>query len=464
MEYMGILRNRDELLPVTCAILKENERESFFADVRRSAKGNMERVAQTVGVPVPTLQDWANGALNIPYIALQRLASEFSVEMPTVTELRREYQQMVPSVAPRRPTTRMPSHPGPVGGAGRAETRQEPRREGPRVAGGNDYEPLRPQTPAPARPERPQRQERGGRRRNASNPRPPKAAQKPPRPAVPAPARPQRIAAPRHAAGPRAPKLSAQAAYWAGAALAAARRDGDAIVLSADRRVGQNFAVTWANLSHDIFGVKPTLAFSADELSQEARLPIAGLEEFVGRLGLKTEAMRPPAPRWVWSNPDWKKAFLKGLVDASAEFRRDPELHLTPLGDHLRRSAEKLFASLSLTPRANEDGSLSISGQEAVEKYYAAVGSDNMKLRDQMKAFFHIPGAAVELAGTATLEGMPAAVTAPAEKAPARGRGRRRRGRRGGRSRAAAPSAPGAVHTAAPAPVPPAADDTPPEV
>ncbi|TPW19639.1 MAG: hypothetical protein FD126_2487, partial [Elusimicrobia bacterium] len=111
---MGILRNREELLPVTCAVLKENEREMFFNDVRRKAAGNMDRVAKAVGVPVSTLQDWVNGTANVPYITLQRLASEFEVEMPTVTELRREFQQIAPTQT-LRPSARMPTNPGVIG-------------------------------------------------------------------------------------------------------------------------------------------------------------------------------------------------------------------------------------------------------------------------------------------------------------------------------------------------------------
>ncbi|MBI5594750.1 MAG: helix-turn-helix transcriptional regulator, partial [Elusimicrobia bacterium] len=315
---MGILRSREELLPVTCAVLKEGDRESFFSDIRRKVGGNMDRVAKTVGVPVSTLQDWVNGTANIPYIALQRLASEFGVEMPSVTELRREYQQIVPNSAPRRPAARMPSHPGPVGGAGRDQERKEPRRESRRDAGhesgGREYEPLRPAkapepAAAPAPSDRPARKERGARRgRRGSEPRQPKAP------------RPERAPAPRPAAGPRLPKLSEEAAYWAGATIALGRRDGDVLVVAADKRIGQNYAATWAALCQDLFGVKATLSMSEDHACQEARLPVAGLEDFRNRLDLKPDAPRPPAPRWAWSNPDWKKAFLKGLVDASAEF------------------------------------------------------------------------------------------------------------------------------------------------
>ncbi|MBI3300436.1 MAG: hypothetical protein HYZ75_19900 [Elusimicrobia bacterium] len=446
--------------------MKETERDSFFNDIRRSANGNMDRVAKTVGVPVNILQDWVNGATNVPYIALQRLASEFSVELPTVTELRREFQQMTQAVAPKRPAVRMPSHPGPVGGAGRGEAgRGEPRarRDGPRVSGGNDYEPLRPE--APVRRERPARPERGSRRRGEKKDRPakqgqPKQERKQPQKGQRQPARPSRAPLP---SGPRVPKLSAEAAYWAGAVSAAGRRDGDILVLSADRRLGQNYAAIWSSRTFELFGVRPDLSFTADELCQEARLPLAGLEDFVGRMDLKPEAARPPAPRWVWSNPDWKKSFLKGLVDASAEFIREPEvvMNLAPLGEPLRRSAEKLFASVGLAPRVNEDGTLSLAGAETVEKYHTAVGADNMKLRDQLKAFFGRAGASeapvapmppvAPLPETTTAEGTQAQTSA--DKAQERGRGRRRRGRRGGRGRRAAqaPAQPGQAAQGAPA-------------
>lgn len=419
---MGILRNREELLPVTCAVLKENEREMFFNDVRRKAAGNMDRVAKTVGVPVTTLQDWVNGTSNVPYITLQRLASEFEVEMPTVTELRREFQQIAPAQT-QRPAARVPSNPGIIGsGPAPLGVRREPqgvRRDAPPLRSDRAERPARRERPPrperKARPERaprPERDKQRAQKGDARSPRAPKPQQQ----------------APRQAVGPRIPKLSDKVAYWTGTVYASARRDGDALVLTARGA----YPGLWALLTDGLFGVRPELSAPLDDGLQEARLPVAGLEEFVNRLDLKPDAARPPAPRWAWSNPDWKKAFLKGLVDVSAELTEAPALRIPALGDPLRRSIEKLFAGLSVPVNVGADGSVAIDGSEAVEKYWRVAGSENPALREPLEARY--PGAYVPEAPAEAAEA-PAAAAAGEARPGGRGRKRRRgrgRGRREG--------------------------------
>lgn len=444
---MGILRNREELLPVTCAVLKENEREMFFNDVRRKAAGNMDRVAQAVGVPVTTLQDWVNGTANVPYITLQRLASEFEVEMPSVTELRREFQHIAPAQT-MRPSARLPTHPGPIGSGptGVSRTPQPPRAaQSLRAAQAaraerNDRKPRRERPERPARQERQAKPDRGQRRDQPKQARQAK------------PARPQQAAP--QASGPRIPKLSDKVAYWTGAVFAAGRRDGDVLTVSA----AGVYAGLWGVLTEGLFGVHPAVAPQSDGPLNEARLPVAGLEDFVNRLDLKPGANRPPAPRWAWSNPDWKHAFLKGLVDAVGELS-DTTLKIPALGDPLRRSVEKLLSGLAVPFVAVEGGALAIEGAEALEKYWRAVGSENPALRDPLEARF--PGAA------------PEAPAEPSEKAAApqgaprpEGRGRKRRRGRGRGRREGAPAqaaAPGG-DSVPPPPSPEPSDDQVPEV
>lgn len=438
---MGILRNREELLPVTCAVLKENEREMFFNDVRRKASGNMDRVAQAVGVPVTTLQDWVNGTANVPYITLQRLASEFEVEMPSVTELRREFQHIAP-VQTQRPSARLPTHPGPIGSGqgptGVSRTPLPPRAAQSLRAAQAARADRAERKPRRERPERQARPERGQRRDQPKQARPPKPARQP-------------QAAPQ-TSGPRVPKLSDKVAYWTGTVFAAGRRDGDVLAFSG----AATYAGLWGVLTEGLFGVHPTLAPAADGPLNEARLPIAGLEDFVNRLDLKPEANRPPAPRWAWSNPDWKKAFLKGLVDSVGELT-ETSLKLPVLGDPLRRSVEKLLSGLAVPFVAVDGGALAVEGAENVEKYWRAVGSENPALRDPLEARY---GAA------------PEAPAEPSEKAAApqgaprpEGRGRKRRRGRGRGRREGAPAQTGtapAGDSVPPAPEP--SNDLPPEV
>lgn len=422
---MGILRSREELLPVTCAILSEADRDDFFARLKKRVGGRIERIASACEVPPSAVSDWISGKFNIPYHALQRMSQEFEVEAPAVSELRREYQP-VQSVAPpkrREPLPAPAKENIPI-----IEREERPRRERGRKGRAQKGQPKQPRQKAP-------RQERK-----------PKAEKKPRQQQPPREARPQ-------AGGkPGAPKLSDKLAYWSAVLLTAGRREEDCVVLSADRRIGQNFAGVWANLTQDLFGIRPALESKEEGKVQQARLPSAGLEEFLARIEFKAgvpTAEAPGAPRWAWSNPQWQTAFLKGIVDASAQFHRAPSLTLSGLSPRLAKSAQKMFSALKLEPAAGE-GTLTLEG-DAVLRYFEAVGTQNMKLRDQLKAHLrHRAGGPLEEvpeegpAPEASASDAPSAEAVPTEpavngEAPAASAGaapkpRRRRGGRGRRT------------------------------
>ena len=86
---MGIIKIRDELISVTCAILKDADRDFFFSQIRKNRAGNPEALAQWLGVPVALINHWMSGHIHMPYHTLQNIAYQFSVEMPPVGELRR---------------------------------------------------------------------------------------------------------------------------------------------------------------------------------------------------------------------------------------------------------------------------------------------------------------------------------------------------------------------------------------
>lgn len=391
---MGILRNREELLPVTCAVLSADERNAFFEKIKKKAGGRVEKIAQVGGTNKSVVSDWLNGRANVPYHALQRLSSEFGVDMPPVSELRREFQ----AVAEMRVSKPRPAPaPAPAEERPRREDRA-PREERPRrEASGERKEPRRGRKEAKRERPRPE-------------PRAKPAAEKRPAPSQ----------------GPRPPKLSDKAAYWTGVTLSAARREGDRIIFRADRRIGQNFAIVWSRLCSELFGVSCETTVSEDRSVQEASLPIAGLEEFIDRLELKEGQPAPGAPRWAWSNPAWKIAFLRGVVDGAGVFRRDPALELLGLSERLVLSVKKLFAGLNLEIKPDDEAgpvgepSIVVEGRDQVKRYFDEVGADNHKLRDQLRAFF-------KEARGAEVAGEPASAPGP--------RPAKRRGRRGGRGR-----------------------------
>ncbi|MEK7744691.1 MAG: helix-turn-helix transcriptional regulator, partial [Elusimicrobiota bacterium] len=367
---MGILKSREEFLPVTCAVLTEEDRSRFLSQVRKNAGGN-DRIAKACGIPVSSVSDWASGKSLIPYHTLQLLSREFGVEAPQVSELRRELQAVVhvavaaprgapppPSKTKSPPRSRRESAPEP----------KPPRQKAPRRGRGSSSRSL-PASKAAAGPEHKQAPKAHKPSRASSQKKKPQAAK-------PAPA--------------GKGKLSTELAYWTGALLAGARHEGDTLRFSADRRIGQNFADRWAKLAKDLFGVEPVVSMSEDHKLQQAVIPASSLGDFLGKVEMKPEsspAQAPGAPRWAWSNPDWKKAFLKGVADSTAHFHRTPSLTFLALSPALGQSVQKILSSLGLAAAKKPDGSLVLAGKDAVTRYFETVGTSNLKLRDRFSAY-----------------------------------------------------------------------------
>ncbi|MEK7747335.1 MAG: helix-turn-helix transcriptional regulator [Elusimicrobiota bacterium] len=367
---MGILKSREEFLPVTCAVLADEARNRFLSQVRKNAGGN-DRIAKACGIPVSSVSDWASGKSLIPYHTLQLLSREFGVEAPQVSELRRELQAVVhvavaaprgapppPSKTKSPPRSRRESAPEP----------KPPRQKAPRRGRGSSSRSL-PASKAAAGPEHKQAPKAHKPSRASSQKKKPQAAK-------PAPA--------------GKGKLSTELAYWTGALLAGARHEGDTLRFSADRRIGQNFADRWAKLAKDLFGVEPVVSMSEDHKLQQAVIPASSLGDFLGKVEMKPEsspAQAPGAPRWAWSNPDWKKAFLKGVADSTAHFHRTPSLTFLALSPALGQSVQKILSSLGLAAAKKPDGSLVLAGKDAVTRYFETVGTSNLKLRDRFSAY-----------------------------------------------------------------------------
>ncbi len=350
---MAILRSRDELLPVTCGILKDGVREKFFATLKKKSGGKMERLARAAGVTVAVVTGWSKGEAHIPYHSLQQLAVEFKLEVPEISELRREYQQVAEAPKSKRATM------------GRITTAT------PKPQKIQHKEPSPSPSPSPSR--------RAGRRERKKNVR----AGKPPE------GQESRTKSP--------DKLTDERAYWTGVLLARARRDETTIRLDADRRISQNFAATWSNLTASAFDVKPELSMSEDRCVQTAVFPAESVGAFLARLEFPVgaePASAPAAPRWVWSNVAWKIAFLKGVVDATAQYHRTPTLRLETPSERLSGTVEKILASLDIPVKIGDGRSICIEGESAVRMYFEKVGTENPKLRDQAGVYLKSGGSA----------------------------------------------------------------------
>jgi hypothetical protein len=319
---MGILRGREELLPVTCAILKDSDREAFFVQLRKNRAGSPEELAKWLAVPVTLINDWMSGKIHIPYHTLQSISYQYSLDMPPVSELRRESlpAAQLPSAKPAEP-------PPPA---------REPRRE-----------------------------------RRIQEKRPPKARRE---------NLPKKV---------QMTKPSDALAYWAAVYSVAVRTEGELMTLSADRRVGQNFAGVWASKTKGLFGLTCRLTMKDGGRIQDASCVVPDLNAVLARLGLGVGAAgKESLPRWIWSNPTWKSAYLKGLVDATASFQRKPALALE-ISPEVRHSVEKLLSSLGFKPHQEKSGLIAVTGWEDVARYFKEIGTENMKLRDQWNSFYH---------------------------------------------------------------------------
>lgn len=372
---MGILKTREEYLPVTCAILKPEDRDAFFSAVKK-AGGHPEAVARHCDVTVEMANEWISGKANVPYHSLQTLAHQYTVAMPAVGELRREY--LAVSQAPSRRETPTPPRPS---------KRTQREAKSPR-----EPSERQPRKERAAKPQRERQQPRQEKRRSQHEPRAPhepRAQHEPRRPQREQRGKQAGRKAPPPLKGPHVPEPSEAFAYWVGITLLTGRREGAELIMSADRRIGQNFAGAWANLTRDLFGVKPALKMLDEGKAQEAALPVAGFEECLDRLDLKEGKPFNEAgvPRWAWSNPAWKAACLKGIVDARASFQRAPAIVLEGLPERLGRAVQKMLAAFKLEAVIAENGAIELKGAEAIELYFEKVGTGNMKLRDQYRAF-----------------------------------------------------------------------------
>ncbi|HAH07353.1 MAG TPA: hypothetical protein DCM05_12670 [Elusimicrobia bacterium] len=352
---MGILRSREELIPVTCAVLSDEHRRNFFEKIQKRA-GRLERIAHAAGTVAAVVSDWISGRTLVPYHALQRLAQEFGIEAPPVSELRREFQVVAHTPPPKAP----PPPPAPA----KREAKPERSERGRRTRQPRRQEPRKREKPAPQQPK----------------------ARQPRKPQPPRQAKPQPKQGPKPVLGGPV-KYSERLAYWTGVFFAAGKLEGEELRLHADRRMGQNFAGAWARLSETLFGTKPVLSMTEDRKEQIAAFPSKDTGDFLAKLDLKSGGEAPQAPRWVWSNPEWKTSFIKGVADASAHFHRTPSLKLLGLSEALRKSAQKILASMKFEPKLLEDQSLALEGPEQVEKFFSAIGTDNFKLRDQFSAY-----------------------------------------------------------------------------
>ncbi|MBI5200392.1 MAG: hypothetical protein HY925_02300 [Elusimicrobia bacterium] len=407
---MGILRTREEYLPVTCAILKAEDREAFFSAIKKHPNSRPEHIARLCEVTVDAVNDWISGKANVPYHSLQTLAHNFETPMPAVGELRREYMAIsqlpsrheTPTPPPPSKRTReaakQPREEAPRRGKGKAgkqrrEPRDDKRRQVPRedrqTAAPQAQPDSQPQQLPPQQPQQPPREpRRDDRPRRQDNRRDQRGRQ-------PQQQRPQQPQQPRGGKpapqGPRVPEPSEQLAFWVGITIVTGRRENGEVVMTADRRIGQNFAGTWANLTRDLFGVKPTLSMQDNGKLQEARLPVAGFEECLDRLDFKDGKSFNEAgvPRWAWSNPAWKAACLKGIVDGRAFFQRAPALVLEGIPERLAKAFQKMLSAFQLEAVIGPNNVLELKGVETLDKYFEKVGTGNMKLRDQYRAFRH---------------------------------------------------------------------------
>ena len=157
-------------------------------------------------------------------------------------------------------------------------------------------------------------------------------------------------------------------------------------------------------------------------MTRQAVLPAAAVAGFLSRIDFKDGAAPETstgAPRGVWSNSDWKTAFLKGVMDAAAEVDAEPSLKLLGMSERMLDSVRKLLGSAGVEFKP-VDGGLVVAGEAAVRRYAEHVGSHRPQIKDLLAPY-----------APATPAQAPKASVPKAKK---EGRPEGRRGRRRGRA------------------------------
>lgn len=101
------------------------------------------------------------------------------------------------------------------------------------------------------------------------------------------------------------------------------------------------------------------------------------------------------APFWVKNNPDYEKAFVRGLVDTDGclyihkhtvkgEFRKDIGFCFTNNAGNIIRAAVKILNNIGLNPHiSRKQNRVYLYGKEQINKYLKIIGSSNDRISNK---------------------------------------------------------------------------------
>lgn len=164
----------------------------------------------------------------------------------------------------------------------------------------------------------------------------------------------------------------------------------------------RNYIAYVVKLMEELFKVEPKIGKRNNELAIVLKISRTRLVTFCKSIGLLVGnkiKQNLDIPNWVKENPEYTIPCVRGLIDTDGcvflECHRTkgkkycyPRLSLVSASPNLRLSVYKALESLGFSPKIRNNRSVQIEKKEEIKKYFAKIGTSNLKHRNRYRKFF----------------------------------------------------------------------------
>lgn len=172
------------------------------------------------------------------------------------------------------------------------------------------------------------------------------------------------------------------------------------LTISFNYKTDREFAEYVTRLIKRLFAVEHIISKRKDSLGADIIISSASVIDFLLKQGLKAGNKvkhQVDIPAWIKRNMEFQKACLRGLVDTDGslychrykvnnKWYKYLKLDFTSCSEPLLRSAYAIFSNLGI--RASLKGvHITVSAKAEVNRYFATVGSSNIKFLDRWMKF-----------------------------------------------------------------------------
>ena len=200
----------------------------------------------------------------------------------------------------------------------------------------------------------------------------------------------------------RRPKYSARLAEFIGimlgdGCLSSRFQVGIAFNAKTDRAYGAYLQ----RLVRALFGISATIQPRSDSNGWTVVASSRALVEYLQTLGLvagNKVAHQVDVPEWIWAQPPYQRACLRGLMDTDGSIYRythrvngatydHAALCFTNRSQPLLRSVQRVLTNHGFHPRMRRYG-VYLNRQTEIQRYFQIVGSRNLKHLERFQAYF----------------------------------------------------------------------------